>query len=392
MKFRFCSTAVLLSSVMIAGCAWNGEIAKDFHSPFGSKADSIPVTIGIIVDPKFAPADVEYGASMSYRLRITNYLYGLQTELGHHFQDVQLVKDMDDCPSCSLFALPQASVILDQYSGIASGAMRVQFFNPKGQKVTQLTSSQQTGGVLGTSIGSPSSYGKKITSATERVLSMILSDMCQKISKDPFLSERALVPPKVNVDKSKLQIDDKYKKYLSAVTVIRTPDGSGSGFFINKNTLITNEHVVSNWANVSLTLVDGKQLMGTVIAVDPLRDLAIVKSDEANKAVLELGNEADNFIGEEVVAIGAPMDLDWTITKGVISQSRKLKGVDHIQTDTHINPGNSGGPLISVKTGKIVGVNVSTRRLDGNFPLEGLNFAVSVDELKDFLKEKGIKY
>ena len=378
----------LLASLSLVGCAWHGEISKDFHRPLGISEEKVPIAVGIIVDPVLMPPEVEYGVSMSYRLGINNYLYALKTQLEHHFESVQFVRDAKDCSSCKLFAMPQAAVQLNQYAGTAVGEMEVLFVNDAGQDVAIVKTARQTNGVLGHTMGSPSSYGEKITRATERVISTLLNDLGKEIKKSPYLAKKAFITPKNVSQTGKLKIDPKYQKYLSSVVLIKTPVGSGSGFFINPTTIITNQHVVEDWAKVEIVYFDGKQALGVINKVDPHRDLALISVSEPNNSFFSLGSEQDVFIGESVIAIGAPVGQEWTLTKGVISQSRNEAGIVKLQTDTAINRGNSGGPLISERTGKVVGVNVSILRLHNDgLPVEGINFAVSVDELKDFLKE-----
>lgn len=377
----------ILAGLCIGGCAWNGEISPNFHKPFGINNDKVPITVGIIDDARFTPRDVEYGVSMSYSLKISNYLYGLKGQLEHHFQNVRIVNEMQACSECSLFAVSQTNVQLNQFSGTAFGDMEVLFLNKEGKNVTVLKTSRQTGGVLGTSMGTPSSYGQKITAAIERVLSLMLNDIGSQITNNPYLSRDAFTYSKSDTQNGKLKVDPKFMKFMSAVVVIKTPEGLGTGFFIDPKTIITNQHVVESWANVQVARYDGKTIIGHVDRVDRIRDLAIVKIKEASKNILELGNEKDVYIGEDVIAIGTPKGLDWTVTKGIVSQSRNDAGVVKLQTDVAINPGNSGGPLISTKSGKVVGINVSILRVSGGLPLEGLNFAVSVDELKEFLNQ-----
>ena len=95
-------------------------------------------------------------------------------------------------------------------------------------------------------------------------------------------------------------------------------------------------------------------------------------------SVIRLGSIDEIDIGDEVIAIGTPMGLDFSVSKGIISSIRKNDGATLIQTDCAINSGNSGGPLISVSNGKVVGINSFgvSKRIS-----EGLNFAVSVDDL-----------
>ena len=142
--------------------------------------------------------------------------------------------------------------------------------------------------------------------------------------------------------------------------------------------MVTNYHVVGSEKVVSVKTRDRKTVIGSVIATDKKRDLALVTAKYKNLSCLKLAEPSEGGIGSDVVAIGTPKGLDWSVSKGIVSSIRKLNGIMVIQTDAAINPGNSGGPLISLDTGSVIGIN--TFKTVG-FEIEGLNFAVSVQEL-----------
>ena len=170
-----------------------------------------------------------------------------------------------------------------------------------------------------------------------------------------------------------------YDDFFNGVVVIRSSHGIGTGFFVsNSGLMVTNYHVVGSERTISIKTRDLKTVIGKVVAFDKKRDLALVSSRYQNLAYLKLAEPDQGSIGSDVVAIGTPQGLDWSISKGIVSSVRRLNGVRVIQTDAAINPGNSGGPLISLKTGSVIGINTS--KLVG-FGVEGLNFAVSVQEL-----------
>ena len=105
---------------------------------------------------------------------------------------------------------------------------------------------------------------------------------------------------------------------------------------------------------------------------------------------LTLSGANEGGVGTDVVAIGTPLGLEWSLSKGVVSAIRKdkkrkdpksMNGIKFIQTDAAINPGNSGGPLIATETGTVIGVN-TFKQVRSDTEIEGLNFAVSAEELK----------
>ncbi len=200
-----------------------------------------------------------------------------------------------------------------------------------------------------------------------------------------------------------------FKKYSSAVVFIDSNPGSdeggiGSGAVISADgKIITNWHVVG--ANKTVGVIfkprdKGKQItaddirIAKVIRVNTISDLALlqVHAMPTHVTPFSLGSLADIDVGLDVHAIGHPYGATWTYTKGLISQYREdyvwrsdakfNHQASVIQTQTPINPGNSGGPLI-LDGGQLVGINSF-----GIPDAQGLNYAVSVEEIKKFLKQK----
>jgi serine protease Do len=164
----------------------------------------------------------------------------------------------------------------------------------------------------------------------------------------------------------------------------------GSGVIFSKDGyVITNNHVVQNADNITITLYDGTELEAELIGADPETDLAVVKIDPVPAMkYAEFGDSDLCRIGEWVIAIGAPRGLDWTVTAGIISAKNRTNiGVlgptgyeDFIQTDASINPGNSGGPLINLK-GKVIGIN--SLIVSASAGSEGLGFAIPANMAKN---------
>ncbi len=171
--------------------------------------------------------------------------------------------------------------------------------------------------------------------------------------------------------------------------------GSGSGFiFAADGKILTNAHVVDGANRVQVTLNDGRRLPGRVIGSDPVTDVAVVQVEAGNLPVVKLGDSEQIQAGEWVVAIGNPLGLNHTVTKGIISAIARPssdigetdKRVDFIQTDAAINPGNSGGPLLNAN-GEVIGINTAIIR-----GAQGIGFAVPVNTVKrvaDQLMQQG---
>ena len=141
------------------------------------------------------------------------------------------------------------------------------------------------------------------------------------------------------------------------VVQVRAGRGQGSGVLLDRNSIVTNAHVVGENPRPSITFADGVTRPGRVVAADRLYDLALVETDSPVAARVELAEEESVVPGKLVVAIGNPYGFGWTVTTGVVSAvDRIIGGLDGlIQTDAAINPGNSGGALVDLE-GRLVGI------------------------------------
>ncbi len=174
-------------------------------------------------------------------------------------------------------------------------------------------------------------------------------------------------------------------------------EGLGSGVIITSDGyILTNNHVVADAAKkggVTVKLSDKRTFTGTVVGTDPTTDLAVVKIEATGLTAAALGNSEDMQVGDWVIAVGNPLGLESTVTKGIVSslgrsldlppqENSKDRGysiADFIQTDAAINPGNSGGGLFNVK-GQVIGINAAIATSTGMFA--GYGFAIPMNLAK----------
>nr|NGX52903.1 Periplasmic serine endoprotease DegP [Candidatus Anoxychlamydiales bacterium] len=165
---------------------------------------------------------------------------------------------------------------------------------------------------------------------------------------------------------------------------------AGSGCLVSKDGyILTNNHIIKDAENINVTLNSGEDFEAKVIGTDPKTDLAIIKIEANNLPFLEFSNSSDIEIGEWVVAIGAPFQLQASLTVGVVSakgrQNLRITDLeDFIQTDAAINPGNSGGPLLDLNA-RIVGINTAIVSQTGGYM--GIGFAIPSNMAKHIMEQ-----
>jgi len=161
----------------------------------------------------------------------------------------------------------------------------------------------------------------------------------------------------------------------------------GSGVIIDKDgQVLTNAHVVDGAASLSVTLDSGNRVPARIVGLDPVLDIALLRVDQPGPLpAAKLGDSSQVKVGDEVVAIGNPIGLDQTMTRGIVSgMNRLLPGVSDepmIQTDAPINPGNSGGPLVD-RCGGVVGINTLISE-----DAQSIGFAVPINAAKSILRD-----
>ncbi len=210
---------------------------------------------------------------------------------------------------------------------------------------------------------------------------------------------------------SAADVEQVAKAVTPSVVLLKVQGGGvadeGSGVVLSSSGLVlTNNHVVAAAANggsVSVELSDGTTYDGTIVGRDPVTDLAVVRADHASGLTpAAIGDSANLEVGQPVIAIGAPLGLQGTVTTGIVSAldrpvvsagegSTESSVTDAIQTDAAINPGNSGGPLVDAQ-GQVVGINSAIASLNQSSTGSqagsiGLGFAIPIDEAMRVARE-----
>ena len=180
--------------------------------------------------------------------------------------------------------------------------------------------------------------------------------------------------------------------------------GTGSGWvYDGRGHIVTNNHVVASAADggeITVVLANGQQVPATIVGRDASYDHAVVKVDRTDLEPLTLGRSADVVVGDQVIAVGAPLGLDSTVTSGIVSaldrpvtpgEADDQSFINAIQTDAAINPGNSGGPLLDMQ-GRVIGVNSAIARapgseLSGQSGNIGVGFAIPSDQVSTTVEQ-----
>jgi S1-C subfamily serine protease len=196
-----------------------------------------------------------------------------------------------------------------------------------------------------------------------------------------------------------------YKKALSSVVNVTAStvaydffygavpqQGQGSGFILDKQgRILTNYHVIANARLIEVTLDDKHKYKAKLVGSDPSHDLALLQVQASDLAPATLADSRGLVVGQKVYAIGNPFGLNGTMTTGIISSIRSVRGPqgalieNAIQTDAAINPGNSGGPLLNSR-GEVIGIT-SMIASNGADQSSGVGFAIPIDTAKAVLDD-----
>jgi Do/DeqQ family serine protease len=188
----------------------------------------------------------------------------------------------------------------------------------------------------------------------------------------------------LRVERSPFYSDPFFREFFGRDVPFRMPleerkTSLGSGVVVSADGLVvTNNHVIERARQVTVTTTDRKRQRATLLGTDPATDIAVLRIPGAKLEALPWGDSSRAQVGDYVLAIGNPFQLNQTVTMGIISATgRSNVGIvdyeDFIQTDAAINPGNSGGALVNTR-GELIGINTAIYSETGGY--QGIGFAV----------------
>ena len=180
-------------------------------------------------------------------------------------------------------------------------------------------------------------------------------------------------------------LDFDAEQTFDSVFVVLSDNALGSGFALGKQCVITNAHVIQSTSEIKITAYDGKVYSTIVYCKDDNLDIAVLSVPAANLKPLTIGNTTDIKIGDDVIAIGAPNGMSYTLTKGTLSSNKRIiSGESYLQIDAALNEGNSGGPLLNAN-GAVIGMN--TMKMNNS---EGLGLAIPIDRIIQYMDNNDI--
>ena len=242
-------------------------------------------------------------------------------------------------------------------------------------------------------------YSRKIDAVTGLNLSRTLSSTTGSAS--PLALTEAQAAPAFDAEEqNNIAV---YKKALPSVVYITSKsvsfnffygqvpqEGQGSGFILDRaGHVLTNFHVIADANRIEVKTSDKHTYKATIVGGDKIHDLALLQINAPNLQPVTLADSSELVVGQKVFAIGNPFGLNGTMTRGIISSIRPIRGPeggpieDAIQTDAAINPGNSGGPLLNSR-GEVIGINTLIAT-GGAEQSSGIGFAIPINTAKAVL-------
>lgn len=193
----------------------------------------------------------------------------------------------------------------------------------------------------------------------------------QNVSLDSLSQAYQMVTQRVGPSVVHIEVQRKLSEEEREIAALMhrggaTPEASdqGSGVVVDtEGYIVTNEHVIAGGEAIQVGLSDGRRVAATVVGIDPLTDLAVLKVEADGLIPIAFGDSERARVGSPVWAVGSPFGLDRTVTFGILSGKHRVvkastRYQDFMQSDVAVNPGNSGGPLVDAR-GELIGINTA---------------------------------
>ena len=216
------------------------------------------------------------------------------------------------------------------------------------------------------------------------VLLVVIAVLATLLARSPATPAAAATPQPTPTAAPTLTVPAIYQRVSPSVVLVRTSKKLGTGVIVADNgTILTANHVISGGGAISVTFADGTTTTASVTSANPKQDIAALIPAKLPQVVVpaNLGGAAD--VGAQVVAIGNPLGLTYSVSSGVVSGLDRTADTDVgkfsglIQFDASVNPGSSGGPLLDAH-GLVIGIVVSIAVPDGEDAFAGIGFAVPI--------------
>jgi S1-C subfamily serine protease len=234
-----------------------------------------------------------------------------------------------------------------------------------------------------TTAGPDAATAEASSDPAARVAAAFAAAKARAAAEQASAAQATVVNPTAVPERS---LEDVISRSLPAVVRVETTGALGTGFFIAPDTILTNVHVVGGNTSVTIRRADGATVSGRVETTASELDIAIVhvSGPNPNQPTLMMGSAAQARAGQEVIALGSPLGLQNTVTRGIVSAVREVGGLTLVQTDAAINPGNSGGPLMD-RSGRVIGITTLSMR---SAVAQGLSFAIAIEHAQSLIAGK----
>jgi hypothetical protein len=372
-NLRLICAFILLSifNLTLFSCSYNSDVVK--KESFDPK-NGIPLTVAISDSAAVQNLKIKIDDSYDVDLK-KSFLDSTYSTMSSIFQKTVYLSQLNGKKDYDLLVEPYITYDTNSLNRKSQVTLLLAFYNTQGSEYPFIVKNSQD---LNCNCPPSTVWLSTITDSLKNTFKAINKDIIANRESLINYSKGLTYANKEAATDRKLA-PSPYDTLLNSVVLINTSFGLGSGFFITSNGyLVTNEHVVGKDNKVIITMRNNKITIASVLKTDPKRDLALLYVKGTGYPFLKICPINQVGIGAEVISIGAPQGLDWSVSRGIVSSVRDFKGISVIQSDASMSPGSSGGPLILLSNRNFIGVNSFNYF---SLHAQSLNFSISADEL-----------